>query len=120
MTDNIEEENNTKESCKTTPKVGFHTNPERINRNGRPKKGTAIADCMREYLDGEIDGQDGKTRKQAFVRAIYAAAMKGNTAAQALIWHTLEGRPDSKIDITTDTKPALQEQIEKYLEVSKN
>lgn len=40
------------------PTVGFHTNPERINKDGRPPKGTSIAELVREYL--QADEEDSK------------------------------------------------------------
>ena len=79
---------------------------ETHNPNGRPKKGTAIADCMREYLAGEIDTEGGKiTRQQALVKAIFQKAMKGGDAAQRLMMNYVDGMPIQTIknvDIVED------------------
>lgn len=76
------------------------------NPNGRPKKGTAIADCMREYLAGTIDTEGGKiTRQQALVKAIFAKAMKGGDAAQRLMLQYIDGMPKQQIDHTHHYDP---------------
>ena len=68
------------------------------NPNGRPKLGNALSDIMREYLDGTINTDNGEiTRKEAFVRAVYARAMKGGDAAQRLIMQHIDGMPVQKI-----------------------
>jgi hypothetical protein len=69
------------------------------NPNGRPCKGDAVAEIMRAYLDGTIETDNGKiTRKEAYVRAMYASAMKGNTAAQRMIWDHIDGMPKQKVE----------------------
>ena len=75
-----------------------------LNPHGRPKKGTALADVMREYLDAELENTPGLTRKQAFVKAVYARAMKGGDAAQRLIWSHIDGMPLQKIEAKVDGK----------------
>jgi hypothetical protein len=98
---NTEEENKQAETIKNSDKIAIRNEKGQLlpgailNPHGRPRKGNAITDCMREYLDGIIDVQDGKTRKQAFVRAVYACAMKGNTSA--------EGKPTQKLELENFT-----------------
>lgn len=75
---------------------------ETHNPNGRPKLGTALTDVMREYLSETITDEHGnpikdkRTRAQAFVRAVYARAMKGGDAAQRLIMNYIDGMPETK------------------------
>lgn len=71
------------------------------NPHGRPPKGQALADVMREYLDGEIEGQSGVKRKEAFVKAVYMRAMKGGDAAMKLIMNYIDGMPKQDIKLTT-------------------
>src|SRR4030042_884459 len=82
------------------------------NPNGRPKKGTAIADAMRDYLSGEIDTEGGKiTRQQALVKAIYGKAMKGGDAAMRLLLNYVDGMPvQTNVNLSEDEdKEALIE-----------
>ena len=54
------------------------------NLAGRPKKGTALADILHEYLD---KGEKTKTRKQLLVEKLYAIAMEGDVTAIKFILH---------------------------------
>ena len=98
MTDK-QEKNNTEEK----KLVGFarDENKKFINKNGRPPKGTAISDIMREYLDGI---EDDKTRKEILVEKIFNLAKSGDLAAIKQIIDRLEGTPTNKheIDSTSD------------------
>lgn len=76
---------------KTTKGVGYNGNgkpfpPGNRMSPGRPVKGTSLSECIREYLDGTIDTENGTiTRRQALAKAVYARAMKGGDAAQGKI-----------------------------------
>jgi hypothetical protein len=62
------------------------------NPKGRPRKGNTLADAMREYLDQKIDGRD-ETRKDVFVKAMYASAIKGNGISQRIYANYVDGMP---------------------------
>ena len=82
------------------------------NPAGRPKKGTALSDVMRDYLDGKIEGKD-VTRKEAFVKAIFARAMKGGDAAQKLIMSYIDGMPIQKVQNTDSIRIQFDDPAER-------
>ena len=93
------------------------------NPSGRPKKGTALAEVLREYLNEEVDTPNGKLlRSSAFIRAVYAKAIKGGDAAQRLIMQYIDGMPVQTIktqEIKDDDKfdKLTEDQIAKLREI---
>lgn len=75
------------------PATGFHTNPERINRNGRPLKGYSITEMMREMLASNPD------TKQSLGSVIIAKALEGDIAAAKLVWQYMDGLPAQAVDL---------------------
>lgn len=84
---------------------GFENNPENINRNGRPKKGTCLTDLMQKYLKKSIDIKDdtGEIKKikyrDLFVQQVLKLATAGDTTCLKLIWNYIDGMPLQKMDI---------------------
>jgi hypothetical protein len=62
---------------------GFHTNPERINKQGRPKKLPALDLILAEVLGKE---SKGKSDAQRIIEAIKTRALRGDVrAAESLL-----------------------------------
>lgn len=90
----IEEENIPDETYKIGRKPdGTFAAGNCANPNGRPRKGSALTDLMREYLDQE-KGTDGQRIKhgQAFIQAVYEKAMLGDPSCMKLIWEYMDGK----------------------------
>jgi hypothetical protein len=69
------------------------------NPKGRPRVGNSLAECLRDYL--EASDKDKRTRKQALVEKLYAAATGDNCVPAArLIIETL-GQLDLEARLTT-------------------
>jgi hypothetical protein len=104
MSDNTEVDNKPTETNVNGRELdGTYAKGHPPSSPGRPRKGDALTDIMREYLDGCVDNKDGITRRkrgEIIVQAIYQAALKGNSAAQKLIWEHLDGKPMQKIQVS--------------------
>ena len=76
------------------PQSGFQKNPQNINRKGRPKKGYSITEMMKEMLEAlpEI--------KLAIGQSIVKSALKGDNAAQKLLWNYMDGMPTQAVELT--------------------
>lgn len=60
---------------------GFHTNPERINRDGRPKGSRNLSTILREMLEEEIEvttdtGKEKKKLQDVMISRLLKAATK--------------------------------------------
>ena len=92
--------------------MGFKENPENINRNGRPKKGLALTDVMRDMLESK--GEDGKEKRVKLAESVLAMAMEGDQACIKMIWEHLEGKPVQKNIIEAEIKD--KSALSKYFE----
>ena len=81
-----------KQEIKRLPATGFHTNPERINRNGRPKRKT-LTELIHEKLDNTPDGWD------KLVALVLTEVFKGkNKDLVKELWHYTDGMPKQKTE----------------------
>ena len=98
-------------------KGGFGDNPANRNINGRPLKGTALSDMLRDYLEREntegvfinYDGhfafdKDSPLKlklknKELLARALIRAGLEGNTSAFTQIFERLEGKVTQHIKL---------------------
>jgi hypothetical protein len=78
------------------------------NPHGRPHKGESLTDLFREFLRGTEQIEIGKgkdkrveqvTRREMFMRAVFKTAVRGNVAAQRLVWNYMDGLPPWNIGI---------------------
>lgn len=69
------------------PVAGFNANPQNINRKGQPKKGYSITEAFRSMLCADPDA------KRQIVESIKEKALKGDPAAQKLVWNYMDGLP---------------------------
>jgi len=86
---------------------GFQTNPERINKEGRPPGSRNLSTILREMLDEHIDVViDGKKVKKQFkdaiIRKLIKKANDGDLRAIQEIFDRVEGKAkqEMKIDQT--------------------
>lgn len=75
---------------------GFEKNPQNINRKGRPKKGQAITEILKELLDQELE--DGTTRKYLFAQKVLELALRGNESMIKLVLQYVDGMPLNKVE----------------------
>lgn len=100
----------TQNSKKTEKKKGFQNEDQKknINKNGRPRKGMAMSDILKEYLDE--DGAKDKTRKEILIEKLYKMATNEDIAALKYIMDRVLGKPKEQIE--TDNKTDLNIKIE--------
>jgi hypothetical protein len=70
-----------------------------LNPFGRPKKGTALTDLMREMLEEPASEGSEKTRKEVFVKKVLDMAYGGNETMIKLAWSYIEGMPTQRLEI---------------------
>lgn len=91
---------------KTRPATGFHTNPERINRNGRPKNEDSPTYWLRRFLT-EVDPKSpgGKIRIRELAEKLALMAYQGDLSAMKEIFDRLEGKPMQPTEVTIKEPP---------------
>jgi len=72
----------------------FAKNDPRINRQGRPKKGTAFTDILNMKLDDE--NKSGLLRREAVAEKLIKLAEGGDIAAIKYIMDRVDGKPTQK------------------------
>ena len=72
------------------PTVGFHTNPERINKNGRPVRDWTWAGLIEKEAEKKIKGME---RKNRVVKAVYKKAESGDIQAFRELSNRTDGLP---------------------------
>jgi hypothetical protein len=81
------------------PTTGFHTNPERINKNGAPIKPWTWAGLLRESLD-EKD-ENGIEYKVHVTKSLRLKAMEGDVQAIKEYGNRIDGLPPQSVDVTS-------------------
>jgi len=76
----------------------FEKNDPRINRKGRPKKGSALTDILNYKLD--LVHKSGKLKREAIAEKLIEAALNGDIAALKYIFDRCDGRPKESIELT--------------------
>lgn len=90
----MKEKNNKKTVKPQSWKKGQSGNP-----NGRPKKGYSITEWFQEMFTADPEAKD------KLGKAIYDKALKGDIAAQKIVWNYMDGMPQQKLDHTSGGKP---------------
>lgn len=65
------------------------------NPNGRPPKGYSITETVRAMLNEKPE------IKHALATKVMEAALKGDIAAQKMIWQYMDGMPKQAVDLTS-------------------
>jgi hypothetical protein len=99
----------------------FKPGDSRINRNGRPKKGTSLTEILKYKLDQKTDDNSNKKvlNREIIAEKLIELAKKGNIAAIKYIYDRLEGLPIQAIDISRsreDTLPKDMDEIQSEIE----
>jgi hypothetical protein len=69
----------------------FEKNDPRINRAGRPRKGTALTDILNYKLD--LVHKTGKLKREAVAEKLIELALDGNAGLLKYIFDRLDGSP---------------------------
>lgn len=77
------------------PTTGFHTNPERINTKGAPKKPWTWSGLLKEMMDQSEE--DGEPVKVKVARALKLKAYEGDVTAIKEIGNRVEGMPVQQV-----------------------
>ena len=83
----------------------FEKDDPRINRQGRPKKGTAFTDILNLKLDDE--NKSGLMRREAVAEKLISLAEGGDIAAIKYIMDRVDGRPIQKDIIESNGIPSI-------------
>lgn len=79
---------------------GFHTNPERINKAGRPVGSKSRSTLFREWLDVVVEGESNQTR---IMKALMKKAGEGDVSAIRESLDSAFGKvPDKVVEIPAD------------------
>ena len=77
---------------------GFGDHPENINHNGRPKKGSAWADILREVVEQVAPDSGGKTVKELIALRLVKECLNGNIRAMKELFNRTEGLPKARAE----------------------
>jgi hypothetical protein len=85
------------------------------NPNGRPRKEFTISDLLRTKLEEEVEVVDKQTRKKQRIKnsdlvvdRILGAVRKGEKWAIELLLDRIEGKPQQRIEQTTEIEGSLE------------
>jgi hypothetical protein len=80
------------------------------NPAGRPKKGNALTDLLREA--GALAEADGVSKNDKLTAMLWAKALEGDMAAIKYIYDRIDGSPKATQELTgADGEPLIPEQI---------
>ena len=79
--------------------TGFQLHPENINKEGRPRKGYAISDVIRDMMDEQPE------IKKALGAKLIQLALGGDLQAINAVMDRLEGKPNITAQVTNLTPP---------------
>jgi hypothetical protein len=79
----------------------FQKGDIRINRRGRPKKGTSLTDILNYELDPKTD--TGKLRREVIAGKLIGLAEDGDIAALRYLMDRIDGRPKETVELKDST-----------------
>jgi len=93
---------------------GFHTDPNRINKEGRPKGSRNLSTILKEMLSEEIEVVvDGKKEKKQFqdliIRKLLKKANDGDIRAITEIFDRVEGKAKQEISMNLETRKSVDD-----------
>jgi len=89
----------------------FEKDDPRINRQGRPKKGTALTDILNDKLD--LAHKTGKLKREAIAERLIEVALEGDVAALKYVFDRMDGRPTQKevVEIGDNISDSAKERL---------
>lgn len=84
------------------PVAGFNTNPQNINKKGRPPRDWTVAGLIEEAM--EESDETGIPAKKLIYQKLVSLAKRGDIQAVKEINQRLDGMPQQKADLTTNGK----------------
>jgi hypothetical protein len=75
----------------------FKKGDERINKSGRPQKGTALTEILNSKMDA-VKG--GKSRREIIAEKLLDLAESGDIAALKYIFDRTDGRPKESVELS--------------------
>ncbi len=91
---------------------GFHTDPSRINRAGRPKGSKSRSTIAKQFAEAVTGGLNLKgdtcpdmTAEELMIAALWRKAIDGDIAAIKEIQDTLYGKISDKLEANVTTNP---------------
>ena len=88
------------------PVAGFNSNPQNINKNGRPKRDWTVQGLIEEAME-EAD-ETGVPAKKIIYKKLVSLAKRGDLQAVKEINQRLDGMPKQTNDVKIDLpKPLL-------------
>ncbi len=82
---------------------GFHTDPDRINKKGRPSKLPELDKLLADVLGEE---KDGVTAAEIILKKLRQMAASGNLRAAEILLDRGYGKPKQSQDVTIKTDAA--------------
>jgi len=93
-------------------KGGFADNPQNINRNGRPPKGSAWSEVL-EMIGETVEEKSGKTFKELVGLKIWQLCIAGNVSAIRELFNRMEGLPRIKLEHSGKVETGVQDLVER-------
>jgi len=87
----------------------FEKNDPRINRQGRPKKGTALTDILSYKLD--LVHKSSESKREAIAEKLIELALNGDIAALKYVFDRVDGKPIESIVLTDGAVDARLKEI---------
>jgi hypothetical protein len=84
--------------------------PGTAHSPGRPKKGQALTDLLREA--GALAEADGVSKNDKLTDMLWAKALEGDMAAIKYIYDRIDGQPVSTQNITADIETSVSHNLE--------
>lgn len=91
--------------------LGFASNPENINRSGRPSRPSITAALVRRLKEPKTDGEaSGDEIVEALVKSAVREALKGSLPHLREIWTRIDGKDSTMPEIIEGEEPVSVEE----------
>jgi ribosomal protein L17 len=86
------------------------------NPKGRPKKGEALTDLLRDKLEAPKTSKEKLARKEQIIEKLIGLAEGGDLAALKYVFDRLDGRPKESIEFTDNAVDTKLREIMSHVE----
>ena len=87
------------------PTAGFNSNPQNINKDGRPKRDWTVAGLIEQAMEEE--DETGVPYKKAVYNKLVSLAKNGDVMAIKEVNNRLDGMPSQSVVLTGDENKPL-------------